>query len=164
MTSTTQHGAPGSETLDPGSNWDYYEAHPRAGAVARSTMSPVLVAGIAAGALLLGGLIGYLIARARHDRAMERLAGDLQNSVGLYLRRKVAEAGLDPGEAVRAVGNPESVLRANGSLAATLLQQERRQVELGDTQELGLARTMRLKSTSELEPVSDQDAQKNLEG
>lgn len=125
-------------------------------------MSPVLVAGIAAGALIVGGLVGYLIALGRHHRAMEQLAGDLQNSLGLYLRRKVAEAGLDPTEALQA-GSPEDFLRANGDLAAALLEQERRQIEMGDTQELGLARTLRLKSTSELEPVDEQDAAKTLE-
>lgn len=125
-------------------------------------MSPVLVAGIAVGALAVGMLIGYLVAGARRDRAMERLAGDLQNSVGLYLRRKVAEAGLDPTEALNARG-PESVMRANGSLASALLQREREQIELGDTQELGLARTMRLKSTSELEAAVAADAADTLD-
>jgi hypothetical protein len=120
-------------------------------------MSSALVAGIAAAALLLGGLIGYLVAASRHSRAMERLAGDLQNNVGLYLRRKVAEAGIDATEALHAVG-PEALLRAHASLATELLNLERQQFELGDTQELGLARTMRLKSTSELDPVDDEAA------
>lgn len=111
-------------------------------------MSPLVVSGLCVGALALGAVLGFLLASARHQRRLEQLAGEQQNSVGLYLRRKVAEAGIDPGE-LGASRGPEASLGSNVVLATSLLDRERHQIELGDTQELGLARTMRLKSTSE---------------
>jgi hypothetical protein len=113
-------------------------------------MPPAAIAAIAAAATLVGVIIGVGLIRRRTRRVLERLAGDHQNSVGLYLRRKVAEAGLDPGD-LSAPNGPLDLLELNRRLAETLLDHERRTLEMGDTQELGLARTMRLESTDELE-------------
>ena len=119
-------------------------------------MEPAVVAAIAAGALIVGLLLGIGLSKARHQRALERLAGDQQNTVGLYLRRKVAEAGIDPGDVLSQSG-PQESLDANRSLAQALLDKERRAMEMGDTQEIGLARTMRISSTDEIAAAAEKE-------
>jgi hypothetical protein len=118
-------------------------------------MEPAIVAAIAAGALVLGIGIGMALTRGRHQRELERLAGDQQNTVGLYLRRKVAEEGIDPGR-IHIQPGAQEALDSNRALAQALLDKERRAMEMGDTQELGLARTMRLESTDELDAAVEQ--------
>lgn len=109
-------------------------------------MHPAIVGAVAVVALGGGFVIGYLVLKARRRAELERLAADQQASVQLYLRRKVAETGVD-------IGNPQTgtscdeVLAANVTMATALLEHDRRQVELGDTQEFGLASTVRLQST-----------------
>lgn len=111
-------------------------------------------------AALLGGTsaaIGLALGRRRFGRAvLERVVSRLQPTVGLYLRRKVAEAGLEPGE-IPSNGDPGAMLGHYTTMAKTLLNQERREIEMGDTQELGLARTMRLESTDELAAANKTD-------
>ena len=117
-------------------------------------MNPAIVSAIAVVALGGGFVIGYLIFKARQRAVFERLAADQQSSVQLYLRRKTAETGVD-------IGSPnigtscEEVLAANVTMATALLEYDRRQVELGDTQEFGLASTMRLQSSEDGAVVAD---------
>ena len=111
-------------------------------------MHSVYVAVATIAALGGGFLIGYLILKARHRSELERLAADQQTSVQLYLRRKVAETGVEIGNPVTGTGAHE-VLAANVTMASALLDHERRAVEMGDTQEFGLASTMRLQSTED---------------
>lgn len=119
--------------------------------VGKHAMSHLLVtAGLAA---LLGGgsaAIGLALGRRRLARTvLDHVVSRLQPSVGLYLRRKVAEEGLEPGE-IPSEGDPSAMLSHYTTMAETLLNRERREIETGDTQEIGLARTMRLESTDEL--------------
>ena len=99
-------------------------------------------------ALSVGFLLGFLIVKARQRSELDRWAADQQTSVQLYLRRKVAEAGVDIGNPVTGTDCQE-VLAANVTMATALLDFERRAVEMGDTQEFGLASTMRLQSTKD---------------
>jgi len=111
-------------------------------------MHPAIIGAAAAIALGGGLLVGYLICKSRDRAELDRLAADQQISVGLYLRRKVAEAGVDIGDPPMGTSGPE-VLAANVTMASALLEFERRAVEMGDTQEFGLASTMRLQSTQD---------------
>lgn len=111
-------------------------------------MHPVIVGAIAVVALGGGFVIGYLILKARHLAELERLAADQKSSVQLYLSRKVAETGVEIGN-LRTSTSCEEVLSANVTMATALLEYDRRQVEMGDTQDFGLASTMRLKSTDD---------------
>ena len=113
-------------------------------------MGPVIIAIAAVAAAVIGFALGVVITRGRVRSELERLAADQTLSVQLYLRRKVAEAGVDIGDPNMGT-NPDEVLDANMRMANALLTHERKAIELGDTQELGLARTVRLKSeTGEL--------------
>lgn len=111
-------------------------------------MHPAIVGVIAATALTGGFVIGYLVLKGRQRAELERLAVEQQSSVQLYLRRKVAETGVDIGN-LETPTSCEEVLGSNVTMANALLEHDRRQVELGDTQEFGLASTMRLQSTED---------------
>jgi hypothetical protein len=115
-------------------------------------MHPAITGAIAVIALGGGFAIGYLVLTARQHTALERLAAEQQSSVQLYLRRKVAETGVDIGAPPTGT-SCEEVLAANVTMATALLAHDRRQIEIGDTQEFGLASTVRLQST-EGGPVS----------
>ena len=120
-------------------------------------MSPVIIAVAAVVAAIVGFALGAMITRGRVRNELERLAGEQTRSVQLYLRRKVAETGVDIGE-THFGSAPEDVLEANARMATALLEHERKAIELGDTQELGLARTVRLKSeTGEVPPLPTKD-------
>jgi len=107
------------------------------------------IAGVVAVVALAGGFyIGNVIRKARQRAELEALAAEQQSIVGLYLRRKVAESGVDIGDPHRGT-SAEQVLEANVTMAKALLEHDRRAVEMGDTQEFGLASTMRLQSTQE---------------
>jgi len=120
-------------------------------------MHPAIVGVIAVVALGGGFVIGYLVLSARHVAELDRLAADQQPSVTLYLRRKVAETGVDIG-APQTSTSYQEVLAANITMATALLEHDRRQVEMGDTQEFGLASTMRLQSTVNGPVPADQPA------
>ncbi len=111
-------------------------------------MHPAIVGAVAVVALGAGFLIGYAIRKGRQHAELEQLTADQQSSVQLYLRRKVAETGVDIGNPNTGTGY-EEVLQANVTMANALLDHDRKAVELGDTQEFGLASTMRLQSTEE---------------
>jgi hypothetical protein len=121
-------------------------------------MGPVIIAISAVVAAIVGFVIGALVTRSRVRQELERLAAEQTRSVQLYLRRKVAETGVDIGDP--ALGTePQDVLDANARMAEALLAHERKAIELGDTQELGLARTVRLKSeTGEIPPLPTEDS------
>ncbi|MFH2010349.1 MAG: hypothetical protein ABI333_27370 [bacterium] len=108
-------------------------------------MPPVLIAVIGAAASVVGFVAGVLFARARTRGRLERLAADQQTSVQLFLRRKVAEAGVDLDD-LRQGHRFGEILAANVKMATALLTHERKTIEMGDTQEFGLASTMRLES------------------
>jgi len=114
-------------------------------------MSHMLVTALLAA--LLGGAsaaLGLLLGRHRLEKAiLEHVVSRLQPTVGLYLRRKTAEEGMDPGD-LPSEGDPSGMLGSYTAMAEALLVRERREIETGDTQEIGLARTMRLESTDEL--------------
>ncbi len=118
-------------------------------------MHPAIVGVIAVVALGGGFAIGWLIFKARHVAQLDRLAAQQQPSVTLYLRRKVAETGVDIGSPQTST-NFDEVLAANVKMANALLEHDRRQVEMGDTQEFGLASTMRLQSTADGPVPADQ--------
>lgn len=109
-------------------------------------MHSVYVGAVVVVSVLAGFVVGYLIVKARQRAELERLAADQVTSVQLYLRRKVAETGVDIGNPVTPTSSHE-VLASNVTMASALLDFERRAVEMGDTQEFGLASTMRLQST-----------------
>lgn len=109
-------------------------------------MHPAIVGVIALVAVSGGFVIGYLVSKANQRAALERLSVEQQSSVQLYLRRKVAETGVDIGS-LETPTSGEDVLGSNVTMANALLEHDRRQVELGDTQEFGLASTMRLQSS-----------------
>lgn len=111
-------------------------------------MSPAIVATVALVALSGGFIVGYLVTKARQLAAFERLGVDQRTSVGLYLRRKVAETGVES-DVPQTCTTCEEVLAANAVMAGALLEHDRRQVEMGDTQDFGLASTMRLESTDD---------------
>ncbi len=109
-------------------------------------MHPAIAGLIAMATLCAGTWLGFLI-RARRSRAEEdRLAAEQRSSVQLFLRRKVAETGVDIGD--QSMGSTcRDVLASNARMARALLDHERRTIETGDTQELSLASTVRLQST-----------------
>ncbi len=111
-------------------------------------MHSVYVGVVVAVSLAAGFVVGYLIVKARQRAELDRWAAEQQTSVQLYLRRKVAETGVDIGNPVTGTDCQE-VLAANVTMATALLDFERRAVEMGDTQEFGLASTMRLQSTED---------------
>jgi hypothetical protein len=111
-------------------------------------MSPAIVGAVAMVALIGGFIVGYLVVKARHLAELERLGVDQRTSVQLYLRRKVAETGVDI-DTPQTVTSCKEVMAANATMAAALLEHDRRQVEMGDTQEFGLASTMRLEATDD---------------
>ena len=112
-------------------------------------MHPAVVAIVGLVAFVLGLVIGLLQARARARRLMEQHVDDQLASVQLYLKRKVAEHGLDPPTVTTSRELP-GVLRDNHLLAKALLDHERKQIEMGDTQEFGLASTMRLQTPTDI--------------
>jgi hypothetical protein len=120
-------------------------------------MLPAIVAGVGLVAVLVGICIGVIFTRARVTREQERLGAEQNNTVGLYLRRKIAETGADIDD-LNLGQSFDDVLEDNRRMAERLLSRERQQLELGDTQEIGLASTMRLESKGELDvPVPKKD-------
>ena len=122
-------------------------------------MSDVLIRALVAGLLgaVAATLVLLLLQRRRAQALLTRVASRLQPSVGLYLRRKVAEAGLDPG-ALPNEADAGAQLEHYATMAEALLAHERRTIEMGDTQEIGLARTMRMESTDELAAAAESQA------
>ena len=120
-------------------------------------MGPVIIAVAAVVAAIVGFALGAMITRNRVRQQLERLVAEQTRSVQLYLRRKVAETGVEIGEPSMGT-DAQDVLDANVRMAEALLNHERKAIEMGDTQELGLARTMRLKSeTGEVPPLPTSD-------
>ena len=112
-------------------------------------MNPAILVGVGVGATIAGFVLGKVITAAQGARRLEALAAEQQTSVQLILQRKVAEAGIDPGDHVGG-HSFDDILAGNVKLANALLTHERQQIEMGDTQEFGLASTMRLESRGEI--------------
>ena len=106
-------------------------------------MHPALIAAIALACAACGLVLGRWLGRARLLREQQRRATRQGGSVHLYLSRKTAEAGLELDDYGTKTTFDE-ILDANHSLATKLLEYDKKQVELGDTQEFGLAATSRL--------------------
>ena len=99
--------------------------------------------------LLIGGVVGAwvgsMIVARRARRQLASLAQAQADTVQLYLRRRLAELNLDAVPLPPAPA-PEAVLDHAVRMADQLLHHERKQIEMGDTQELGMASTMRIAS------------------
>ena len=99
--------------------------------------------------LLIGGVLGAWVGSAivarRARRQLSALAQAQAETVQLYLRRRLAELNLDA-VPLQPAPAPEVVLDHAAQMADRLLHHERKQMEMGDTQELGMASTMRIAS------------------
>jgi hypothetical protein len=94
---------------------------------------------------VLGAWVGSLVVARRARRQLAALAQAHADTVQLYLRRRLAEMNLDAVPLPPAPA-PEVVLDNAVHMASRLLNHERKQIEMGDTQELGMASTLRIAS------------------
>jgi len=114
-------------------------------------VSWLLIVGGAAGWVLALVLVFVLPARSR--RQALRLGLRLRAQVRPYLQRRALDAKLDAAPAADQVQDPEQIVDDICTLAESLTQHERSQIELGDTMNMAVSDTMPFKKDTTTDPA-----------
>jgi hypothetical protein len=93
------------------------------------------------------------IVAARQGRRVGAIALQLRSRVEPFLRRRATELDGEAPAASDPAAGPEAIVDAVCSLADRLVERERKQVELGDTLNLGASDTMPLTPTPAPSPT-----------
>lgn len=109
----------------------------------------VVMAGIGWGV----AVVAIVIAAVQSRRSIE-LALRLRARVEPYLRRRASELDGEPPVASDPTAGPEAIVEAACTLADRLVAKERKQVELGDTLNVGASDTMPLTPTPAPSPAT----------